>query len=588
MTSSPRYRPMSPADNPVVDPLRASTGTMQLSASNHNDPRDVLASRHAYSTSHPSDIYHASLNEPRVSQSPGHEVQPVSAANYRNPDHTVTKPRTEYTGPRQRSSTTSAADGRPLPLRLTVSPHGPSRHSPAISSAHIRSSSPWSADHERYLVPASPMHGHPGHRVYNYGYASDAGRPVRPRADRDEYHATTNRRRRRPASRKPEDIDDYDAYSYTNPREQFEKDSVDHMGRRRGVYRKERPLSLTGAEDYYPIWAPKKESRTSGPPPSQRGFDKIDRVEDGRMRRPSVGGGELVRDSTGAGRSAWGQRDPLSLSQDWDDGHRHHSRRQHHPDDDSHRRSKRHEHTSSLPGPTGAESGVLGLGSASLVAGYNDWADYPAGYGHSTRRPRSRSRKPNRRRAGTDTAGYAPGVGDIHRYSREPSGYRTSNTKEQSPSYLTADDLRRGETSHSRSHVDDRSSRKDASRQTSGSSSQDDRTSESPASSREPGTQQTQQLKGILKQPKEKFPEEPNPVREGVAPLKDAHKKGIPPGARWTKVDRRLVNPAALEAGNERFEERSDYVIVLRVLAKEEIQAYALMTQEIRGNYLSL
>lgn len=89
--------------------------------------------------------------------------------------------------------------------------------------------------------------------------------------------------------------------------------------------------------------------------------------------------------------------------------------------------------------------------------------------------------------------------------------------------------------------------------------------------------------KGILKPPRESFPEEPNPVREGVAPLKDAHKKGIPPGARWTKIGRRLVNPAALEAGNERYEERADYVIVLRVLTKEEIEAYALKTQEIRG-----
>jgi hypothetical protein len=89
--------------------------------------------------------------------------------------------------------------------------------------------------------------------------------------------------------------------------------------------------------------------------------------------------------------------------------------------------------------------------------------------------------------------------------------------------------------------------------------------------------------KGILKAPRPAFPEEPNPVREGVAPLKDAHKQGIPPGARWTKIDRRLVNPEALEAGNERFEERSDYVIVLRVLSKEEIQQYAVKTQEIRG-----
>lgn len=68
-----------------------------------------------------------------------------------------------------------------------------------------------------------------------------------------------------------------------------------------------------------------------------------------------------------------------------------------------------------------------------------------------------------------------------------------------------------------------------------------------------------------------------------MAPLKDAGKKGIPPNARWTKINRELVNPEALEEGNERFEERVDYVIVLRVLTKEEIQEYAQRTQVIRG-----
>lgn len=89
-----------------------------------------------------------------------------------------------------------------------------------------------------------------------------------------------------------------------------------------------------------------------------------------------------------------------------------------------------------------------------------------------------------------------------------------------------------------------------------------------------------QPIKGILRPPREKFPEDPAPVREGVAPL---NKKGIPPNARWTKIDRRLVNPEALVAGNERYEERPEYVIVLRVLTKEEIEAYALKTQEIRA-----
>ncbi|KAI4089508.1 MAG: hypothetical protein LQ344_005334 [Seirophora lacunosa] len=89
--------------------------------------------------------------------------------------------------------------------------------------------------------------------------------------------------------------------------------------------------------------------------------------------------------------------------------------------------------------------------------------------------------------------------------------------------------------------------------------------------------------KSILRAPREKFPEDPAPVREGVAPLKDAGKKGIPPNARWTKIDRKLVNPEALEAGNERYEERVDYVIVLRVLTKEEIEQYAAKTQELRN-----
>ena len=93
-----------------------------------------------------------------------------------------------------------------------------------------------------------------------------------------------------------------------------------------------------------------------------------------------------------------------------------------------------------------------------------------------------------------------------------------------------------------------------------------------------------QPIRGILRKPRAKFPEDPAPIREGVAPLKDAGKSGIPPTARWTKINRRLVNPEALEMGNERYEERDDFVIVLRVLTQDEIQAYATKTQEIRSS----
>lgn len=88
-------------------------------------------------------------------------------------------------------------------------------------------------------------------------------------------------------------------------------------------------------------------------------------------------------------------------------------------------------------------------------------------------------------------------------------------------------------------------------------------------------------VKGILRPPREKFPWDQLPVREGVAAL--SKRKGIPPDARWTKIDRKLVNPEALETGNERYEERQDYVIVLRVLTKDEIEAYAIKTAEIRA-----
>ncbi|KAL3438882.1 hypothetical protein BDV09DRAFT_191588 [Aspergillus tetrazonus] len=63
---------------------------------------------------------------------------------------------------------------------------------------------------------------------------------------------------------------------------------------------------------------------------------------------------------------------------------------------------------------------------------------------------------------------------------------------------------------------------------------------------------------------------------------KNVPKKEITPGARWTKIDRRLVNVAALKSGGKRFVELHGHLIVLRFLTKDEIQAYAVKTEEIR------
>jgi hypothetical protein len=97
------------------------------------------------------------------------------------------------------------------------------------------------------------------------------------------------------------------------------------------------------------------------------------------------------------------------------------------------------------------------------------------------------------------------------------------------------------------------------------------------------------QIKSILRKPTEKFPEYPEDEERVIARLEDSSRKlasekgkQVPSGAKWTKIDRRLVNPSALEEAGERFEERKDCVIVLRILTKEEIQRLADRTREIR------
>ena len=103
-----------------------------------------------------------------------------------------------------------------------------------------------------------------------------------------------------------------------------------------------------------------------------------------------------------------------------------------------------------------------------------------------------------------------------------------------------------------------------------------------------PARDASRKPKSILRQPTQKFPEDPAPIREGVAPMKNSGKKGIPPDARWTRISRKLVNPEALELAQERYEESDDTVVVLRVLTKDEIEKYAFITQELRCKLISI
>jgi hypothetical protein len=57
----------------------------------------------------------------------------------------------------------------------------------------------------------------------------------------------------------------------------------------------------------------------------------------------------------------------------------------------------------------------------------------------------------------------------------------------------------------------------------------------------------------------------------------------IPLDACWTKISRKLVDPEALNLGNEDYEAREDFVIVMRILTRDEVQRYAEVTQRMRG-----
>ena len=72
-------------------------------------------------------------------------------------------------------------------------------------------------------------------------------------------------------------------------------------------------------------------------------------------------------------------------------------------------------------------------------------------------------------------------------------------------------------------------------------------------------------------------------IQDGPATVRSAeNSKEIPPWARWTKIDRQVVNPEALEEAGERFEERLGFVIVFRILTKNDVQRLADRTAEIR------
>ncbi|KAJ6146661.1 hypothetical protein N7497_008643 [Penicillium chrysogenum] len=608
---SSHYRNLSPSRgrHSMIDPMRASTGMVELSSS--YDPYDALR-RYDYAD-YPSDTGYASAYGYRSGRPSKLEAHQTSSHRVRDPTASAKK-RTEYSvqpRTRHRSNTSTAAEyGTPY------LPHPVNICRPCTTQFTAVPRAPLHIDAGHHMAPASPRH--PAHRrIYSTDYASDTGH-IDSRNDarhRNDHSPHQHRVHPPPHTarypvydglRKGDDIDNFDAYSYTNAREQFDRDYPVKPRRRGPRYSLDRPLSITGAEEN-PQWTARKD-RQYGPPPTSWGLDKI-----GRERpRSSTHGKDDHRDPH---RSKDGFHNQALVAVPHDSDGEYPSRH----DERRRRRAHRARHANDReyhypedhhaePHDTGALA-TVGLGTAALGGRYSDMSDYEnlrpsrrkhrrphRDHEHDAVQPPSRelveavpgderaktyldpadARRHGRSRRHRTHSDYADTSDeDLRNYRREPARRRHSSTDTESDRDRSRDrSHHRRDRDHSRGYRASRSHRNledghaiEPRRSPPLDMAKDDPRrliAVDPPAPKEPEGPP----KGILKPPREAFPEEPNP--------------GIPPGARWTKIDRRLVNPEALEAGNERFEERSDYVIVLRVLSKEEIQQYAVKTQEIR------
>ncbi|OJD16700.1 hypothetical protein AJ78_03170 [Emergomyces pasteurianus Ep9510] len=630
--SYPRHRQPSPVGKQFVDPMRASTGNM--TAGSDIDPYNIprVAYDGYYSSSIAGDrnlepsyrSYYYPRRSPRPADDRSIDIQPISSKTYRLTDQpTIT--RTEY-AVRPRSNTSSVADSnrRPLGATLTSSTRLFAGYD---SSRPPRPSSYYAAnDAERYIVPASSLPSR-HRRIFSSDDRENrlmlddkeatvrmerAGYLVGGRSPRRVYPvaAPTN---------KPQSIDIGDSYSYTNPAEQFYRDFEATQDYRRNAYGRKtaRPLSLTGLERYLPQIS--RDPRDSGPPPSARGFDRIGREETHQSSSREREGSVVSHSSDKPQRRS---RAPVSLHQDRDKVSRHrgydNSRELQRygsrydegysiNEDFRHQKPRENVRYRQVPridtGLEGTRAMSLsgGLGTTGLASGYskdlrgrgyeNDLrarADGPKARDHAhvatsshkddeTTKMQSGSDADeqlsdssggrHRRRTDEHTRrDHSEGNITAHRtYHTKNSEYSRSDARRQeTPSHRLSDTLLSNEPIVSTPiDISDESQR-------------------NPYHTELPRPKELEPPpKGILKPPRDKFPEDRTAVREGVAPLKDATKKGIPQGARWTKVDRKLVTPSALEG--ERYEERPDYIIVLRVLTLEEIEEFAKKSSEIRA-----
>jgi len=98
------------------------------------------------------------------------------------------------------------------------------------------------------------------------------------------------------------------------------------------------------------------------------------------------------------------------------------------------------------------------------------------------------------------------------------------------------------------------------------------------------GTILSRQLRSILRHPTPKFPEEPNPIRDGVTSRKRAGVGGIPYDRRWTRVSKSECGPEVLRILPLRCEIENNHVVILEHVSKKSIKKYSELSDTLRSN----
>ncbi|EEP78862.1 predicted protein [Uncinocarpus reesii 1704] len=566
--ATPKYRLPSPETRTVIDP-KASTGNVAYwMEAKVQEIRPKAHQDGTFSTSPHGGQYSS------IRPAERHSLDPQSSKTYRFPGQSITP-----TNARPRSRTTHRGH-RPLSLIVPSS----TNRSPIIPDYERFQTSRhpgyyFNDDSDRYLSPASSRSRR---RTFSPstrgGQLTPTSKGSSPRTDHAYLVPAGRSRKVYTIDPKMQDMDLNDAYSYTNMREEFLGESARRQHRHDNRGRRPRPVSLTGLEDYPPeAW---KDSRYHVPPSGSKEPDKQQRETDHRdhVRSEAPRVTEITPHHTS-------RRIPVSLHQEKDkryrddhnnsrDGRGYRIHRENNDvvvvDDPPYSTSWDSRHNTSAPRPLNDSKG-----------GRDDPESAPVMHGGLATHGYSKERRD--RHSDRDNRPYRE-----HRKSRESRRVRDDTGSETDQSESDAS-LRRHLRRSLRVSNEDSLDEWTTARQKTRKDDSENLQTRSPNPPQKPSPEMRQRKdseppapKGILKTPTAKFPEDPNAIREGVAPLKDATRKGIPPGARWTKIHRGMVNPAALE-GYERFEVRPDYVIVLRVLTKEEIQAYANRTAKIRS-----